>query len=199
MVRQDGRLVAADWDRALEAAARLARGARSIVALVSPGASNEALALVAALAGRDGTGAFRVTLGREAPLAGVPGLALRAERAPNVHGALAAGFTRDWTGAVAKAGAADLVIALDESLEGTDPGEGPLLVVGTVLGDVARARATVVLPCANPAEEEGSFTNLTGLVQRYAQARAAPGMARPAAWVLAEIAERAGAGVGAPA
>ncbi len=198
MVRQDGRLVATDWDRAFAAAAKLVGSARSRVALVSPGASNEALAGVAALLNKlEGTGAFRVREGAEAPLAGVPNLALRKERAPNVHGALAVGMSRDWAGVAGRAAGAGLVIALDESLEGVALGSAGLLYLGTVLSDPARAHAAVVLPCCNAAEEEGSFTNRDGIVQPYWQAKAAPGMARPAAWVLSEIAERALAGAAA--
>ena len=37
------------------------------------------------------------------------------------------------------------------------------------------------------AEEEGTFTNLRGRVQRYLQANAAPGMARPAWWILGDL------------
>jgi NADH-quinone oxidoreductase subunit G len=44
-----------------------------------------------------------------------------------------------------------------------------------------------VLPVANVAEEDGSFVNRDGRVQRYFQAKAPPGMSRPAWWVLGEI------------
>jgi predicted molibdopterin-dependent oxidoreductase YjgC len=51
-----------------------------------------------------------------------------------------------------------------------------------------RARdAQAVLPIANVAEEEGTFVNRDGRVQRYFQAKSAPGMARPAWWVLSEL------------
>jgi predicted molibdopterin-dependent oxidoreductase YjgC len=58
--------------------------------------------------------------------------------------------------------------------------------VGTVLPDRARD-AEVVLPIANVAEEDGTFVNRDGRVQRYFQAKPAPGMARPAWWVFAEL------------
>ena len=45
----------------------------------------------------------------------------------------------------------------------------------------------VVLPIANVAEEEGTLTNLRGRVQRYLQARAAPGLARPAWFALSGL------------
>ena len=51
----------------------------------------------------------------------------------------------------------------------------------------AVTRADVILPIANHVEEEGTFTNLRGRVQRFLQARAAPGMARPSWFVLADL------------
>ena len=45
----------------------------------------------------------------------------------------------------------------------------------------------MVLPTANVAEEEGTLTNLRGRVQRFLQAKAAPGMARPSWFVLADV------------
>jgi NADH-quinone oxidoreductase subunit G len=202
LVQQDGRLVPVDWERALERIAAALRSADGPwVGLVSPGASCEALEAAARLlAARGGSAAFRVTEGDEAPLPGVPDLALRKERAPNVHGALAAGFSRDWPAAVESARRAGLVLALDEDLQGLTPPvtAGTLLYIGTVLPEVARS-AAVVLPCANMAEEDGTFENLRGLRQRYAQAKTPPGMARPAAWILREMLAALGARAGAPA
>jgi NADH-quinone oxidoreductase subunit G len=45
----------------------------------------------------------------------------------------------------------------------------------------------VVLPVTIVAEEDGTFVNRDGRVQRYLPARAAPGMARPAWWALGEL------------
>jgi len=202
LVRQADRLVPVDWEQALERAAELMGAADGAwVGLVSPGASCEALeAASGLLALRGGAGAFRVHEGAEAPLAGVPDLALRKERAPNVNGALAAGFTRDWGGAVERARSAALVLALDEDLADlTGPlTTGRLVYVGTVLPEAARG-AAVVLPSANMAEEEGSFVNLRGLKQPYLQAKSPPGMARPAAWILAELQGALAARVGSRA
>jgi len=63
---------------------------------------------------------------------------------------------------------------------------GALVYAGTVLPDAAR-HADLVLPIANVAEEEGTFVNCDGRVQRYFQAKPAPGMARPAWWVFSEL------------
>jgi NADH-quinone oxidoreductase subunit G len=202
LVRRDGRLVPVDWEQALARVAEVIRSARgSWVGLVSPGASCEALeAAGRLLKTHGGVGAFRVAEGPEAPLAGVPDLALRKERSPNVNGALSAGFTRDWAATVDAAGRSGLVLVLDEDLSGlAQPlAAGELIFVGTVLPEAARA-AAVVLPCANMAEEEGTFENLRGVRQRYAQAKTPPGMARPAAWIFGAILEAAGHTAGAPA
>jgi len=64
--------------------------------------------------------------------------------------------------------------------------------VGTTLPEAMRRSAAVVLPSANMAEEDGTFRNLRGVVQHYTQAKTPPGMARPAAWILEQIAESAG-------
>jgi len=202
LLRQGDRLVPADWEQALQRAVEVLSAADGPwVSLVSPGASCEALEAAAkVLAVKVGSGAFRVREGPERPLPGVPDLALRKERAPNVHGAVAAGFGRDWGGAVERARHAGLVLVVDDDLSGvaSPVTSGRLIYVGTVLPEAART-AAVVLPCANMAEEEGTFQNLRGLRQRYAQAKSAPGMARPAAWILAEIHAALASRVGARA
>jgi len=187
LVRRDGELHATDWDEACERAAALLRGAGGkAVALVSPRASTEALYLARELfTGREWTGAFQVVMGEEAPLAGVPNLALRAERAPNGAGAELLGYSRDYAAAVQAAESAALVLVLDEP-ETTVRTAGSLIYVGTALPEGARG-AEVVLPIANAAEEDGTYVNRDGRVQRYCQAKPAPGMARPAWWVLSEL------------
>ena len=58
---------------------------------------------------------------------------------------------------------------------------------GTTLPFWARHAAAVVLPIANMSEEEGTFTNLRGRVQRFTQVKAAPGFARPSWFALADL------------
>jgi NADH dehydrogenase/NADH:ubiquinone oxidoreductase subunit G len=158
-----------------------------VVVLASPGASNEALALARQAAGPGFRGAFRVErIPGEQPLHGVPNLALREERAPNVRGATDLGYTETFDQALAQAAQAAAVIVLDDALDGVGALPGRVLYLGTVLPDAART-AEVVLPIANVAEDEGTFTNRDGRRQAYGQAKAAPGMARPAAWVLGEL------------
>jgi NADH dehydrogenase/NADH:ubiquinone oxidoreductase subunit G len=133
----------------------------------------------------DWTGAFQMVQGEEAPLAGVPNLALRADRAPNGTGAELLGYSKDVAAAVAGAANAALVLILGEADVPVET-KGVLVYAGTVLPDHAR-RAEVVLPIANVAEEDGTYVNRDGRVQRYLQAKPAPGMARPAWWVLSEL------------
>jgi NADH-quinone oxidoreductase subunit G len=194
LIRRDGELRATDWDEALDRVAGILRGASgTAVALVSPGASSEALALAKRLlSGFTWTGAFQVVMGEEAPLPGVPNLALRAERAPNAKGAENLGYSRDYARALAAAKTAAVVLVLDDPDCAVET-NGALIYLGTVLGaDAPCRRADVILPIANVAEEEGTFTNCDGRDQRYYQAKPVPGMAQPAAWVLGELAAALG-------
>ena len=194
LVRKDGALQATDWDEAFARVLSILRGASGkAVALVSAGASSEALAAAKRLlSGFNWTGAFQVVMGEEATLAGVPNLALRAERAPNAKGAEQLGYTRDYAPALAAAKTAAVVLVLDDPDCAVET-DGALIYLGTVLGENAACRrADVILPIANVAEEEGTFTNRDGREQRYYQAKPAPGMAQPAAWVLGELARAMG-------
>jgi NADH-quinone oxidoreductase subunit G len=198
----DGALRVADWEEALDAAADALRG-RRVHVLASANASNEALFLAERLmAASGGRGWFRIARGAEAPLPGVPDLALRAERAANGTGARLLGF-EELEGAPTIA-PDDAVLVLDDTLEGELPAglvealvRGATLVhAGTTLPAVIEARAFVVLPLTNHTEEEGTFTNLRGRVQRFLQSRTAPGLARPSWFVLGDLTERLGASAG---
>jgi NADH-quinone oxidoreductase subunit G len=203
LVRDGDRHRAVDWDAALARVAAGLRGARGRAVILASGrASTEALGHVRALLeGLDVTAAVRVPRGEEAPLAGIPGLALRAERAPNLHGARLFGYDDDFAGALAAAAGAAVVVLLDAQLAPAEQaalaGAGLVIVLGTVADD-ALPGAEVVLPVATMVEESGTFVNRDGRVQRFLPARAAPGMARPAWWAAAAAAERLGRGA-APA
>ena len=198
LVRQAGVLAKTDWETALRSAALLA-GKRAFV-LASPNLSNEALFLLGKLARKtSGAGAFRVNQGPEAPLPGVEDLALRSDRAANVKGAEMAGFRRS-DNPLSAMQAGDVLIVADEELTDSDASAaakaGAVLVIGTTLPAWARHGANVVLPIANCVEEEGTFTNLRGRVQRFLQAKAAPGSARPSFFVLGDLLAAMGEGQG---
>lgn len=67
----------------------------------------------------------------------------------------------------------------------------PFLVYQGTLENEAMAYASVVLPMAAPAEQDGTWTNCEGRVQRFRQAIAPPGEAKPAWRVFAECLLRA--------
>jgi NADH-quinone oxidoreductase subunit G len=188
--RTNGALQGSDWDIALPAAAALLKGRRATV-VASPMLSNEALFLLRRLVELGGgRGVFHVQTGPEAPLPGVEDLALRADRAANVAGAELLGFTRtdDPLGALQDG---DVLVVADDELAGVAPDAiaraGAVIVIGTTLPETLRAVVSVVLPITNFAEEEGTFTNLRGRVQRFQQAKAGPGIARPSWWVIGDL------------
>ena len=194
LVAVGGELAAVSWDHAVARAAEVLRGARGrAVVLASPRASVEALFLAKwLLAGFELMAAFRVErVPGEQPLRGVPDLALRGERAPNVMGATLLGYAEPSDGVMGRwfDGSA-VVLVLDDPLDGVSADQlraaGHVIYLGTALPVAART-AHVVLPIANVAEEDGTFVNRDRRVQRYFQAKAAPGMARPAWWVLGEL------------
>jgi NADH-quinone oxidoreductase subunit G len=200
LVMQGGSLQATDWDHALQDAARLIQGSSGrAVGLVSASASAEALYLTKGLlTGLDATLGFRTaTVAGEQPLPGVPNLALREERAANAAGAKALGYTDDFDGALQAVDGASLVVVLDENLDAVTRDAldkaATVIYLGTALPEAARG-AVVVLPLANVAEEDGTFVNRDGRVQRYAQAKVAPGMARPAWWAVSEVLRELGHG-----
>jgi NADH-quinone oxidoreductase subunit G len=191
---EGGTLALVDWEIALDAAAKALKGKRAYV-VANPSLSNEALFLLKKLASRTGGAVhYSVEQGAEAPLPGVPDLALRADRAANVKGAELLGFTRSRPeqseGPLAGLRDGDVLVIADDELPGAS---APLLarasaviVIGTVL-PAAVTKAAAVLPIANVVEEEGTLTNLRGRVQRFLQAKQAPGLARPSWFVLADL------------
>ena len=187
LVRANGALSPASWEAAISAAARALNG-KSVFVAASPMLSNETLYLLTQLM-QGGTGAFRVTEGDEAPLPGVEDLALRRERAANVNGAEALGFrkSKDLLGGLKQG---DVLVVAGEDLAGIDSAAlsraGDVIVISSVLPEAA-TRASVVLPIANFSEEEGTVTNLRGRVQRFTQARQAPGETRPSWLVLGDL------------
>ena len=193
LVLDGGALTAVDWDHAMGRAAQVVKGSTGkAVILASAAASSEALYLATRVLGNVRlTAAVRAPhVPGEEPLPGVPDLALRAERAPNVAGARAVGYGDGFEAALQAVAGAALVLVLGDDLEGVSrevlQGAANLIYVGTRLPEPARG-ATVVFPAANVAEEDGTFVNRDGRVQRYLQAKPAPGMARPAWWILGEL------------
>ena len=194
-VQRAGALASVDWEIAIASAAKALQGKRAYV-VASPRLSNEALYLLKQVIGATkGEGVFRCATGPEAALPGVPDLSLRADRAPNVFGAEALGFRRRDADPLGGLRDGDVLVLADDELGGLDvvaaKQASAIIVIGTAM-PVGLPTPAVVLPIANVAEEEGTFTNLRGRVQRFLQAKAAPGLARPSWYALGDLSNAMG-------
>jgi NADH-quinone oxidoreductase subunit G len=201
MARQDGRLTAVDWARALDALTEALRGqpGGGARAIVSAGASNESLYTIRKLmdlVGFEG-GQFRITTGREHVLRGFPKLALRKDRAPNGRGAGLLGFERADNVFEAAGQHTGVLFVLEDTLEGAPEDFGAdaalFVYVGSMMSHAARV-AHIVLPSPTFAEMEGTFTSFEGRVQRFDQALRPPGVARPIWLTTSVVLERLGGG-----
>jgi len=205
LMREGARTVATDWDTALDRLGDLLKKSTgSVVLLASGRLSTESLGLVRQLvAGRDVAAAIGVPMGDEAPLAGIPNLALRRERVPNLNGAELTGYVAGTERALAAIGKAGLVIVVDADLTPEEErriaaASGTIVWMGTVASD-SHHKAQLVLPLTTMAEENGTYVNRDGRVQLFQQAKGAPGMARPAWWVAGEVLAGPGPDSDAPA
>jgi NADH-quinone oxidoreductase subunit G len=190
LVAEAGRPAAVDWDVALDRFAALVRESTGqAVVLLGPRASSETIGWVMQLVSdRPSVAAMRVSVGAEAPLAGVPGLALRAERAANLHGARLLGASDEWSRAIAALPGASLVIVVDADLsdeEASALGQATTVVHLATVADARFRNAALLLPITAMAEEQGVYVNRDGRAQRYLPARTPPGMSRPGWWVAA--------------
>ncbi|MGW8266761.1 MAG: 2Fe-2S iron-sulfur cluster-binding protein [Longimicrobiales bacterium] len=193
----DGKATA--WPEALEALLeRLQEGPNGVKALTWAHSPNEEMGMLKGLVEKVGVGTVVYRSPRasdETPLPGFPNLIRRKELAPNDRGAAIFGFER----------------VGDENAEGgldalTDH-DGVLLVVGDPLTDAgedfgskaklfvylgthgspATKNAHFILPITTFAEQEGSYTNVQGRVQRFWPGLRAPGAARPGWLILGAI------------
>lgn len=182
-------------------------GEPSVLVVGSPLHANEDNALLLELAGRPG-GSVRAVF--RSPRAqtedvcpGFPDLARRRDLAANVRGLELLGFERvgddDARGGLE--GGANVVLVLGDSLPDLDPAtwsDADLIVQLATEPSPANAGADFLLPVTTYAEQEGTFTNHAGRVQRFWPALRSPAMARPA-WQVLGVA-LAGLGLGpAPA
>ena len=196
----DGSSRAVGWKDALGALLARAGGlsGRTVKAVASARASNEDLGALAELVGALGGGdvVYRSERAKEEiVLAGFPTLARRKDLAPNGKGADLLGMHRvgsdDATGGLDKVRGHDgIVIVLGDALADQDASFGSKAALYVYLGthgSAAARSAHFVLPVTTHAEQEGTFTNHEGRVQRFWPALKAPGMARPAWLVLGAL------------
>jgi NADH-quinone oxidoreductase subunit G len=205
LVREGGTTRAMGWKDALGALLqRAGEVGKGVKAVVSPFASNEDLGAFAALVKELGAGdiVYRSAMApEEVPLKGFPQLARRKELAPNGKGAEWVGAKRvgsddGQSGLDAVAKHDGIVLVLGDALADQDASFGrnaALYAYFGARGGPATENAHFVLPVTTFAEQEGTFTNLHGRVQRFWPGVEAPGAARPTWFVVgALLAARAG-------
>ena len=200
LVRAGGSARAMGWKDALRALLDAGAEApeRPVKAVVSPHASNEDLGALAALVAQLGGGEIVYRSPRaedEVPLKGYPGLARRRDLAPNGAGAELIGARRvggdDGRGGLDAVAKHDgVILVLGDALADQDPSFGAhasFYVYVGARGGPATEAAHFVLPATTFAEQEGTFTNFQGRVQRFWPALEPPGAARPAWLVLGAL------------
>ena len=200
LVSAGGRKTAMGWTAALDALkTRIdALGKSSVKAIVSPYWSNEDLGAVTRLIGVLGGGAavFRSPrAAEEVALPGYEGLARRRGLAPNDQGAELLGCIRVGDDA-GQGGVGDLMDhdgvvlvlgdALDDQAEGFASNAALVVYLGAYVSS-ALSSADFQFPVTTFAEQEGTFTNHAGRVQRFWPALSGPGAARPAWLVLGAL------------
>jgi len=127
----------------------------------------------------------------EVPLPGFPLLARREDLAPNVNGAEILGFSRvgDKSGAGGLEGIGGhtgVLIVVGDPLEDQPADFGASAELFVYLGSYASEAAKnahFVFPTTTFAEQEGSYTNVQGRVQRFWPGLRSPGSARPG-WLI---------------
>ena len=194
-VRTVAGLATTSWTEAFDAARALIASASRVRLLVSPSLSNETLFILGRIAAHvDAEMVMSVPRGSEVPLPGVKDLALRAERAANHTGASLLGATETdapFDGLVA---GDVLMIADTNHSDGIIPDGVRVVMLASVLSAGVAAATAVALPICTFAEEDGTFTNLRGRVQRFLQARTPPAQSRPSHRVAGELAAALGVG-----
>jgi NADH-quinone oxidoreductase subunit G len=195
-----------EWAEALGSlASRVADGAGTVKAVASPFASNEDLAALRAVVDRLGGGEIVFRSRRsdeEIPLPGFPRLTRRRDLAPNRRGAEILGMTRVGSdggtgGLEALTDHTGVLIVLGDELSDLPADFGSRASLYAYLGAypaLAAAEADFVLPLTTFAEQEGSFTNFEGRVQRFWPGLQGPDLARPAWMVLGALLARLGDG-----
>ena len=193
----NGRLAATGWSQAVHALVEVLKnraGAQAeVTVLASPYHATEDAAMAARLGGLLGTAKLVYRSARtadEVVCPGFPKLARRRDLAANVVGLETLGFQRvgddEGKGGVQAAKVLLVVGAEIDDLPGDFGAQADLfLYVGHTLTGAAR-NAHFVLPATTFAEQEGTFVNFEGRVQRFWPALQPPPLARPA-WQIAGV------------
>ena len=190
LVRDGTRLVASNWQQSVVSLVerlKTVKGNGGVTAMASPFQANEDIAMLSRLAKLLGGGetTFRAEQAEEVECPGFPKLARRQDLAANVRGAQSFGFKR---GGSLNAG--KVLIVLGDELDDAPADFGAnaeLFVYYGATASPAARNAHFVLPITTFAEQEGTFTNYEGRVQRFWPALQPPPLARPAWQILSVV------------
>lgn len=198
LVREGDRHNAPGWQQTVVALVDRLEAIRAgtrdgITAIASPFYGNEDMGLLARLATVAGGGqlTYRSARADEVVCPGFPTLARRRDLAANVRGADALGFARVGDDA-ARGGLteAKVLIVMGDDLADAPADFGKdadlFIYMGATLAPAAR-NAHFILPITRFAEQEGTFTNFEGRVQRFWPALQPPPLARPAWQILGVV------------
>ncbi len=191
MMKKGGALESVTWKDAITALVERLEGVSGLTVVGSPYQANEGNGLLRRLQEVVGGGdaVYRSPRAEdEVTLPGFEKLTRRRDLSANGRGLETLGFQRvggdDGTGGLSEPTGALLVLGdpLADLPEGFADGAELVVYLGTV--ESPALGADFVLPITSYAEQEGTFTNFEGRVQRFWPALNAPPMARPAWQVL---------------
>jgi NADH-quinone oxidoreductase subunit G len=195
MIRVDGALQSASWKEAITALVERLEDVSLLTVVGSPYHDNEGNGLLRRLQDVVGGGdaVYRSPRAEdEVTLPGYEKLTRRRDLAANGRGLETLGFQRvgsdDGTGGLSEPAGALVVLGdpLADQPNGFGAGADLVVYLGTVESR-AMSDADFVLPVTSFAEQEGTFTNFEGRVQRFWPALNPPPMARPAWQVLGVV------------
>ena len=187
LIRQEGGLVPASWDQALQAVCAGLSGTKPLAAILSGRNTNEEAFLFAKMIRKIQPDAALEVFYRERELSATQKILMSPDRAPNYRGArdmgvaCDGGFAALMNNLAAGSYASAFVVGEDllgangarESLRSALQNLSFLVVQETRLSDTAKL-AHVVLPAVHFAEKEGTYTNRQGRVQKLNAALIAP-------------------------
>jgi predicted molibdopterin-dependent oxidoreductase YjgC len=181
MIRQEGGLVPASWDQALEMACKGLNGAKALAGILSARNTNEEAFLFAKLMKRFSPEAALETVYRQRELTETEKILKSPDRSPNFRGAREMGVGNGGfealLGRVSRGEFAAAYVA-GEDLVGVAGDAGitsalqklSFLVVQDIRLTETAKLAHVVFPATHFGEKEGTYTNRAGRVQKLNQA-----------------------------
>lgn len=205
MIRQEGGLVPATWETALQAVVNGLRGAQPLAGILSGRNTNEEAYLFAKLLRQLASYCSMEVFYQERPLTDAQKILMSPDRSPNFRGARDMGVSSSggFTGLMQELTGNHFSSAfvVGEDLLGAD-GAGDklrgalqklkfLVVQDTKLTETAKL-AHVVLPAAHFGEKEGTYTNRQGRVQKLNAAVFCPDGARQDSEIFLDLLAGAG-------